>query len=109
MLNRSAIVVRARQPFVDWLRSVEELEERNITLEQLDKTLYLVPDYEDPEDAEKILKRVYGEIFCRELNGWYTDKRTWPKDRSWRVFKAWFDIEHFDLIEDVGAGPLEDE
>jgi hypothetical protein len=38
MLNRSAVVVRPRQPFVDWLRSVEELEEPNITLEQLDKT-----------------------------------------------------------------------
>ncbi len=92
MLNRSAVVVRARQPFVDWLRSVEELEESNITLEQLDKTLYLVPDYEDPADAEKILKRVYDDIFCRELEAWYTDARTWPEDRSWWVFKAWFVI-----------------
>jgi len=80
-----------------------------ITLEQLDKAIDLVSDYEDPKDAEKDLKRVHHEIFCRELYGWYTDERIWPQDRSWRVFKAWFDIEHFDLIEDVGAGPLEDE
>ncbi len=64
MLNRSAVVVCPRQPFVDWLRSVEELEEPNITLEQLDKTLYLVPDYEGPktdkrrrEDPEAGLRR----------------------------------------------------
>ncbi len=109
MLNRSAVVVRPRQPFVDWLRSVEELEVPNITLEQLDKTLYLVPDYEDPNDAEKVLKRVCDDIFCRELEAWYTDAHTWPKDRSWRVFKEWFDTEHFDVIEDLVAGPLEDE
>ncbi len=37
------------------------------------------------------------------------DESMWPKDRSWRVFKAWFDIEHFDIIEDLVAAPLEDE
>jgi hypothetical protein len=42
MLNRGAVIVRLRQPFVDWLRSVEELEEPNIALEQLDKTMYRV-------------------------------------------------------------------
>ncbi len=104
---RSAVVVRPRQPFVDWLRSVEELEVPTITLEQLDKTVYLVPDYEDPNDAEKVLRRVSDDIFCRELYGWYTDESMWPKDRSWRVFKAWFDIEHFDVIEDLVAAPLE--
>jgi len=48
-------------------------------------------------------------MFCRELEAWYTDESTWPTDRSWRVFKAWFDVEQFDLIDDVGTGPLEDE
>ena len=33
----------------------------------------------------------------------------WPQDRSLRVFRQWFDIEHFDLIEDVGRGPIEDD
>ena len=56
------VVVRSKQPFVDWLMSVEELDVPEITLAQLDKTLYLVPDYEDPEDAEKVLKRVYDDI-----------------------------------------------
>lgn len=109
MLNRSAVAVRPKQPFLDWLKSVEELEEKNLTLEQLDKTLYLVPDYEDPDDAEKVLKKVFDEIFCRELEAWYTDVDTWPKDRSLSVFRQWFDIEHFDVIEDVGTGSIEDE
>lgn len=109
MLNRSAVVVRPKQPFVDWLRSVEELDLPSITLDELDKTLYLVPDYEDPADAEKVLKKVCDEIFCRELEGWYTDESVWPKDRSLKVFKQWFEVEHFDVVEDVGKGPIFDD
>jgi hypothetical protein len=60
-------------------------------------------------NAEKILKEVHDDIFCREWGAWYTDERTWLKDRSWRAFKQWFDIEHCDVSEDVGAGPFEDE
>jgi hypothetical protein len=107
MLNRSAVAVRPKQPFLDWVNSVEE--GGSLTLADLQKTLYLVPDYEDPADAEKVLKRVYDDIFCRELEGWYTLESLWPQDRSLRVFKQWFEIEHFDLIEDVGRGPIEND
>jgi hypothetical protein len=107
MLNRSAVAVRPKQPFLDWVNSVEA--DSSVTLDDLQKTLYLVPDYEDPEDAEKVLKRVYDDIFCRELQGWYTLESLWPQDRSLRIFKQWFEIEHFDLIEDVGHGPIEND
>ncbi len=109
MLNRSAVVVRPRQPFLECLKSVDELDLPDMTLDQLQKTLYLVPDYEDSGDAEKVLKKVCDEIFCRELEGWYTDEETWPKDRSLKVFKQWFDVEHFDVVEDAGRGPIEDD
>jgi hypothetical protein len=109
MLNRSAVVVRPRQPFVDWLKSVEGLELPDVTLDQLEKTLYLVPDYEDPDDADKVLKKVCDEIFWRELAGWYTDEETWPRDRNLKVFKQWFDVEHFDVVEDVSGGPIVDD
>jgi hypothetical protein len=86
MLNRSAVAIRPKQPFLDWLKSVEELSLQNMKLSQLEKTLYLVPDYEDPKDADKVLSLVCEEIFCRELEGWYTDETTWPQDRGLAVF-----------------------
>ncbi len=46
MLNRSAVVVRFRKPYVGWLRSGGEFQEPGVTLEQLTKTIYLVPNYE---------------------------------------------------------------
>ena len=107
MLNRSAVIVRPKKPFLDWVRAVDYDDAPEVTLDQMDATLYLVPDYEDPADAEKVLRRVCEEIFCRELEGWYTDVAVWPKDRSLKVFKQWFDVQHHAVVEDVGRGPIQ--
>jgi len=109
MLNRSAVVVRPKQPFVAWLKSVEELHLPDVTLAKLGSTLYLVPDWDDPAEAEQVLREVYDDIFCRELEAWYTDEDTWPKRRTFKLFKQWFDVEHFDLVQDVGHGPIEND
>jgi hypothetical protein len=109
MLNRSAVIVRPKKPFLDWLRAVDDDDAPAVTLDQMDATLYLVPDYEDPADAEKVPGRVCEEIFCQELEGWYTDVDVWPKDRSLKVFKQWFDVQHHEVVEDVGRGPIEND
>jgi hypothetical protein len=79
---------------------VDDDDAPEVTLDQMDATLYLVPDYDDPADADKVLKKVCEEIFCRELEGWYTDGDVWPKDRSLKVFKQWFDVQHDEVVED---------
>jgi hypothetical protein len=109
MLNRSAVIVRPKEPFCDWLRAVDYDDAPEVTLDQMGPTLYLVPDYEDPADADKVLKKVCDEIFCRELEGWYTDVEVWPKDRSLKIFKQWFDVQHHEVVEDVGRGPIEND
>jgi hypothetical protein len=103
------VIVRPKKPFLDWLRAVDYDDAPAVTLDQMDATLYLVPDYEDPADAEKVLGRVCDEIFCRELEGWYTDVSVWPKDRSLKVFKQWFDVQHYEVVEDVGSRPIEND
>jgi hypothetical protein len=51
----------------------------------------------------------HDDIYCNELAGWYTDEEMWPKDRSLKIFKQCFDVEHSDLVEDVGRGPIEND
>jgi len=48
MLNRSAVVVRPKKPFCDWLRAVDYEDPPEVTLDEMGPTPYLVPDYEDP-------------------------------------------------------------
>jgi len=107
MLNRSAVVVRRKQPFFDWLKALDVPDHELPSREE--KNLYLVPDYEDPDHAEKILKKVYDEIFCCELEAWFRFEEDWPRDRSFKVFKQWFTFEHFEIVEDVGRVPIEND
>lgn len=51
MLNRSAVIVRPKKPFCDWLRAVDYENAPEVTLDEMGPTLYLVPDFEDPADA----------------------------------------------------------
>ena len=46
MLNRSAIVVKPRQPFLDWLHAADPTS-RDITLLEAaaDPTIYLIPEW----------------------------------------------------------------
>jgi len=54
MLNRSAVIVSPKKPFCEWVRAVHDEDALEVTLDQMGPTLYLVPDYEDPADAEKV-------------------------------------------------------
>jgi hypothetical protein len=33
----------------------------------------------------------------------------WPKDGSPRGFKQWVDVQHYEIVEDVGRGPIEND
>jgi hypothetical protein len=54
VLNRSTLIVRPKKPFCDWLRAVDHKDAPDVTLDQMVPTLYLVPDYEDPANADKV-------------------------------------------------------
>jgi hypothetical protein len=45
-------------------------------------------------------------IFDLELDAWHTDRAGWPADRSWKVFKAWFDFEMVEITWDLIDEPL---
>lgn len=107
MLNRGAIAISPKQAFKNWLMTLDVCD---LTLPSSDeKQLYLVPYFEDDEDAASVLGQVYERIFRRELSRWYTVQESWPQDRSFAVFNQWFNVEYLNLIDDLGDGPIEDE
>ena len=59
MLNRSAVIVRPKKPFLDWVRAVGYEDAPEVILDEMGPTLYLVPDYEDTAAGEKILRKVF--------------------------------------------------
>src|SRR6266498_4964215 len=87
MLNRAVLIVRPKQPFLDWAVQLDDSGlVPNVEGEQ---TVYLVPEFDDDDGAQKVLKRVFGEVFERELFGWHTDESAWPRKRTLAMFREW--------------------
>lgn len=111
VLNRSAVVVRAKQPFLDWLWSVDPSSRHHMLNDVNDQpSIYLLPECESEEESAKALRKFCKDIFEERLNGWWRDVSVWPKDLSFRAFVRWFDYSRHEIIFDlVKAGLTREE
>lgn len=99
MLNRGVLIVRPKQPYLDWAAG---LDDSDLVPDPNDeKTAYLIPSFESDEEARKIVEEVYSEVFERELHAWHTDETAWPQNRDFKMFQAWFEIELHSVVEDL--------
>lgn len=110
MLNRSAFIVRYKQPFVDWINEVDPNLQHTVTLERAndDTTVYLV-DVEEEADFREWVKLNNDLIFEELLNDWYTDPSLWPQDRSYQTLLAWCSFEFHSLVLDTGGPTIEED
>ncbi len=107
MINRTAIVVKPAQPFLDWLHRVDPTS-AHLTLEDLqhDATVYLVPECEGEEDVRENLEHLCGQIFEEQLEGWYRVLSMWPQRRDLQTFDLWFEWSFHSEVIDLCSGPL---
>lgn len=107
MLNRGVLIVRPKQPYLDWAVA---LDDSGLVPDPSDeRTIYLIPGFEDDEQAWEILEDVYAEVFERELDGWHTDDAAWPKNRDFAMFQEWFEIEFHSVVEDLSGDEIIDD
>ena len=106
-LNRSAIVVRRKQPFLDWLHAVDPGSHR-ITLLDVGRepTIYLIPECDTDEELVHVLRELCEGIFKEQLAAWYRVSASWPRDRSYEVFCQWCDYRHHSMLVDLCDEPL---
>ena len=81
-LNRTAVVVTAKQPFLVWLHSVDPTS-RHLTLADLNEepSVYLLPDSDSDEKAARHVRKLCAQILAHELDGWFRVPSAWPKAR----------------------------
>lgn len=111
VLNRSALILRYKQPFVDWINAVDPSPESHtftLAYVERERTVYLV-EVEDERELALWLARHHAELFEEELEGWYTDPAVWPRDRSLERLQEWCSFELHSVVVDIGGSPLEDD
>jgi hypothetical protein len=106
-LNRSAVVVRPKQAFLDWLHAVDP-SSHGITLLDVGRepTIYLIPQCDSDGELVDVLRELCEEILEEQLAGWYRVCSSWPRDRSYEVFCRWFDYRHHSMLVDLCDEPL---
>lgn len=103
MLNRSAISIQLKQPFVDWINSLDESENEQVTLEEvnLEATSYLIPELEDEGALEAFIDERYFELLENELLSWEDDDSFWPADMDKALFDAFLDVKLSFMVFDL--------
>ncbi len=113
-LNRGVVILHYKQPFLDWLKSVDPQPLEQLTLVEMeqDGDAFLIPTYEssDPVDGEqdaiKWVEKHWRMFFEHYLNDWLTDESLWPHKRTLKMFREWFSIEYRSMVWDMANEPL---
>ena len=108
-LNRSAMIVTAKEPYARWANSLDDTGPRFVLDESKEDTVYLIPEFEEDSEKEKILAKYFADIFEYELWGWWTDETAWPDPITLELFKEWFDVRFYSDVVDVSRQALKGE
>lgn len=110
LVNRQAAIVYLRQPFVDWINETERRTggTTRFTIEEANQepNVYLLEQYDLPEDNLSYLEEFSAAIFEAELSGWYTDPEMWPQNPSSEVFSKWLKVDLLSMVIDLESGRL---
>ncbi|ULJ61018.1 hypothetical protein [Wielerella bovis] len=107
-VDRSAVVLKPTQVFLDWLNSTDD-DMPDLTLAQLRSncSVFLLPAFDEPEQAVAYFDERYEEIFVAELASWVGDASQYPKDLSLENFWQFFELEVHDMVLDLVDEELE--
>jgi len=106
MVNRGMLVVKAKEPFREWVISLEGHSDISIQEINDDCTAYLIPEYEDDRQRDSVLKKVYADIFAEQLFDWCVDEDIWPQKRTFTLFNKWFELEFHSVVADMAEDEL---
>ena len=110
LINRNIVVIKAQQPFLDWINQHPDLELASpVTMDELqqDCTALLVPDLFGPDEVREFLAAYKPQLFEMELESWHRDPETWPQNRTEQLIDAWFTLEIHSMVWDTANEPIE--
>lgn len=107
MVNRAVLIPKAKEPFREWISKLHDSEKISLKDINDDCTAYLIPEYDDDRQRDRIIKKLYPDIFEGQLNEWSIDEDMWPQKRTLAMFKKWFELEYHTVVEELGNDELD--
>jgi hypothetical protein len=109
MINRTTVVIKPRQPFLNWINHASQLDLTSpVTMEELleDCDTILLPVTNSREEADELLEPLKPDLFAMQLEDWLRDPGAWPLDRSAAAFDQWFALEVYSMVLDLVEEPI---
>ena len=116
-LNRNAITLKVKKPFVDWLNKNPQIvieKDGPFTVAGLNQALpvFLIPD-ESEKNLPKLIEKMKPWLFATVLGKWTPNQTKWPsKEEIFIGFDDWFEVSVSSLLidaceDDILQEPLE--
>lgn len=109
-VDRSVVVLKPTQAFLNWLNmlNADDADMPDLTLNQIRSncTTFLIPQFDEPEQAVAYISEHYQRILDAELAGWVGDDNDLPDNRDFAMFMNFFELEIHDTVLDLAAEPL---
>ena len=106
-VNRSAFIVRPKEPYFRWATSIDEDAAYDAEDLQSRVSVYLVREHPTLEEETPPMEDYYDEIFAMELSAWSEDESLWPKSRDLKTFHSWFEVIGQSMVIDLGSNDLQ--
>ena len=104
-LDRMALVVRPKQPYVDWANSFDD-GGPEYDPSAHSASVFLINEVVDVTDIAQVVRKCWRDIFKEQLHAWMRDPGVWPRCRSRKMFLEWFDVQVCEMVFDLGRGPV---
>lgn len=104
-INRNAFIVTPKELFIEWVKKVSGSS--LLPAEMPEPNIYLVEEKYNNEELEAWVKKNFERIFTKELGNWYADKKSWPKKRTYQMFREWFDVSYHSSVYDLEDFPVD--
>ena len=105
MLNRSAIVLVPKQPYIEWTKAVFADDTAFDPSERDALPVFLGPEVVDSSEIDAFVDKHFAWLFEHWLESWCTDDALWPKRRTRKMFYEWFDIRIHSWVEEMVDAP----
>jgi hypothetical protein len=99
MINRSAVLVTPKEPYLRWAEQFPGGSP--LPKGRMERTVYLLPEIETPQQSPRVLKAAFARIFEQELWAWDQVEADWPEKRDFKTFLEWFDVEIDTMVLDL--------
>jgi len=90
--NRSALFVRPKDPFKKWAEKYNAISAEGLSQRLKENHVYLI-DWTYDENIDDVIMTYYLRIFDYELLSWNSFTNEWPQNRSYELFREWFEVE----------------